>query len=225
MRRFIVLGLGHFGFNVAKKLFENGKEVIAIDIDRNVVQSIKEFATQAIVADASDKDVLESVGAKDADVAVISLGDRLDTNILATFYLKEMGVTEIVAKVLTEDHAKVLKTIGATDVIFPDRDMAIRLAERLSNPNVLDQIEFMEGYSVVEIEAPPIFYGITLEEAKIRNKYELTVVLIKRGSDQVLIAPKAEDKIEMNDVLVLLGEDSKIESFKEIAYKNGKKSE
>lgn len=225
MRRFIVLGLGHFGFNVAKKLFENGNEVIAVDIDRNVVQSIKEFATQAIVADASDRDVLESVGAKDADVAVISLGDRLDTNILAAFYLKEMGVSEIVAKVLTEDHAKVLKTIGATDVIFPDRDMAIRLAERLSNPNVLDQIEFIEGYSVVEIEAPSMFLEMTLEEAKIRNKYELTVVLIKRGSNKVLVGPKAEDKIEKNDILVLLGEDSKIEAFKEIACTNNKNSD
>ncbi len=218
MRKFAVIGLGSFGFNVAKRLYEDGHEVIAIDFDKDIVQEIKEESSQAILTDASERENLEAVGISDIDVAVVSLGEKLDASILVTLYLKEMGIEKIVVKALTEDHAKVLKKIGATDIIFPERDMAIRVAERLSSPTVIDQVEFMEGYSVVEIETPKQFWGVALNDAAIRHTHGLSVVLIKRkGKDgAVLIAPKATDVIGEGDILVLLGEDSLIEKFKEL---------
>lgn len=219
MRRFAVIGLGHFGFNVAKRLYEDGHEVIAVDVDRDVVQEVKDFSSQAILADASERETLEVVGIEDVDVAVVSLGEKLDASILVTLHLKEMGIKQIVVKALTDDHAKVLRLVGATDVVFPEKDMAIRIAERLSSPTVLDQVEFMEGYSVVEIEAPKRFRGVALRDADIRHKYGLSVVLIKRSGPEgaVLIAPKATDVIGEGDILVLLGEDALIEKFKELS--------
>ena len=219
MRRFAVIGLGHFGFNAARKLYEDGHDVIAIDISKNRVQEMKESSSQAIVADVSDRETLEAIGINDVDVAVVSLGGKLDASILVTLYLKEMGIREIIVKAITDDHAKVLKMVGASDVVFPEKDMAIRLAERLSSPTVLDQVEFMEGYSVVEIEAPKSFHGADLISVDIRNKFGLSVVLIKKKGEggEVLVAPKATDKIEEGDVLVLLGEDENIEKFKAIS--------
>jgi len=218
MRRFAVIGLGHFGANVARKLYEDGHDVIAIDINRNLVQDMKETSSQAVVADVTERETLAAIGVGDVDVAVISLGERLDASILVTLYLKEMGVKEIVVKAITDDHAKVLKILGATDIVFPEKDMAIRVAERLSSPTVLDQFEFMEGYSVVEIKAPKSFYGADLRSADFRNRYDLSVILIKRKGPEgdVLIAPKATDTVEEGDVLVLLGEDASIEKFKDV---------
>ena len=216
MRRFAVIGLGHFGFNVARRLFEEGHEVIAIDMNKNLVQDVKDYCSQSIVADVSERETLEALGIDGVDVAVVSLGEKLDASILATLYLKEMGIREIVVKALTDDHAKVLKLIGATETVFPEKDMGVRIAERLSSPTVLDQVEFMEGYSVVDIEAPEKFWGLSLREADIRQLYGLSVVLIRRKGAKrgVLIAPRATDKIEEGDVLVLIGEDELIEKFK-----------
>ena len=218
MRRFAVIGLGHFGFHVARRLYEDGHEVIAVDRDADAVKEIEEYVTEAVVTDASERENLEAIGIGEVDVAVVSLGERLDASILVTLYLKEMGVKRIVVKALSEDHAKVLTTIGATDVVFPERDMALRVAERLSTPTVLDQMEFMEGYSVVEMEAPKILHGMALRDADIRNRYGLSVVLIKRKGPggKVIVAPKAADVIEEGDVLVLLGEDAMIEKFKKL---------
>lgn len=219
MRRFAVIGLGHFGFNVAKRLYDDGHEVIAIDMNKELVQEIKPHCTQSVVADVSDRETLEAIGMGDVDVAVVSLGEKLDASILVTLYLKEMDIGQIVVKALTDDHAKVLKIIGATDIVFPEKDMAIRVAERLSTPTVIDQVEFMEGYSVVEIEAPQKFWGVTLREAEIRHLYDLSVILIRKKGEKghVLIAPKATDIIEEGDILVLLGEDSDIEKFKTLS--------
>lgn len=218
MRRFAVIGLGHFGYHVARRLFEEGHEVIAIDRNKILVDAMNGFSTQAIVADVSEREIVESLGIRDIDVAVVSLGEKLDVSILVTLYLKELGIGQIVVKATTDDHAKALKMVGATDIVFPEKDMAIRVAERLSSPNVFDQIGFMEGYSIVEMEAPEIFRGVALKDSDIRNKYGLSIVLIRRnGPEGAVLAPKASDKIEEGDILVLLGEDKCIEEFKKLS--------
>ncbi len=218
MRRFAVIGLGHFGFNVAKKLYENGHDVIAIDIDGEAIQEVKEHCSQAVMTDASERENLEALNINDVDVAIVSLGSKLDASILITLYLKEMDIQEIVVKALSLDHGKILKMLGATEIIYPEKDMAIRVAERLSSPTVLDQVEFMDGYSVVEIEAPQLFWGLSLRDVEIRNKYGLSVILIKRKDvKNAFTAPKASYTIEKGDILVLLGEDSCVEKFKGIS--------
>jgi len=219
MRRFAVIGLGHFGFNVARRLYEDGHEVIAVDMNKDLVQEVKTYCSQSVVADVSERETIESIGINDVDVAVVSLGEKLDASILVTLYLKEMGIGQIVVKALTNDHAKVLKVIGATDIVFPEKDMAIRIAERLSTPTVIDQVEFMEGYSVVEIEAPKKFWHVALRDAEIRHRYGLSVILIRKkgGKGDILISPKATDVIDEGDILVLLGEDGDIEKFKALS--------
>ncbi|MDH3975762.1 MAG: TrkA family potassium uptake protein [Deltaproteobacteria bacterium] len=219
MRRFAVIGLGHFGFNVARRLYDDGHEVIAIDMNKDLIREVKPFCSQSVMADASDRETLEAIGIEEVDVAVVSLGEKLDASILVTLYLKEMGISQIVVKALTDDHARVLKIIGATDIVFPEKDMAIRVAERLSTPTVIDQVEFMEGYSVVEIEAPKKFWGVALRDAEIRHTYGLSVILIRKkgGKGDILISPKAIDVIDEGDVLVLLGEDGDIEKFKALS--------
>ncbi len=218
-RYFAIIGLGSFGYHVAKRLYELGHDVIALDHNKDPVQSIKDFSTQAIIADASDKETLSSLGMKDVDVAVVSLGDKMDTSSLVTLYLKELGVKEIVVKALTLDHGIMLELIGATKVIFPERDIAIRTAERLSAPNILDQITFLEGYSVVELDAPKELLGKTLKEANVRANYGIAIVVIKRKTladlpAKVIIAPHADERITEGDLLVIIGEDEKLNTFK-----------
>ncbi|MDT8317224.1 MAG: TrkA family potassium uptake protein [bacterium] len=219
MRRFAVIGLGNFGFNVARRLYEDGHDVIAIDLNKDIIQQVKEYSTQSIIADATERGTLETLGIDDTDVAVVSLGEKLDASILVTLHLKEMGVGKIIVKALTGDHAKVLGLIGATEVVFPERDMAIRLAERLSCPTVLDQVEFKEGYSVLEIETPRKFWGLTLKDAGIRNQFNLSVILIRKGGAEgaAIIAPGPDDVIVEGDVLVLIGEDEFVEKFKNLS--------
>ncbi len=218
-RFFTIIGLGSFGFNVAKRLFELGHDVIAIDIDKDTVQDIRDFSTQAIIADASDKETMISLGLKDVEVAVVSLGDKMDTSALVTLYLKELGVKEIVVKALTLDHGKMLELIGATKIIFPERDIAIRTAERLSAPNIFDQITFLEGYSVVELTAPKELWNKTLKEANVRANYGIAIVVIKRKMladlpAKVLIAPPASERIQEGDLLVIIGDDERLNKFK-----------
>jgi trk system potassium uptake protein TrkA len=218
-RHFAIIGLGSLGFYVAKRLYELGHDVIAIDINKDIVQEIRAFSTQAIIADAADKETMKSLGLEDVDVAVVSLGEKMDTSALVILYLRELGVQEIVVKALTLDHGKMLELIGATKVVFPERDMAIRTAERLSAPNILDQIAFLEGYSVVELDSPKELWDKTLKEANVRANYGIAIVVIKRQMladlpAKVIIAPHADERRLEGDTLVIIGEDEKLNKFK-----------
>ncbi|HPD60776.1 MAG TPA: TrkA family potassium uptake protein, partial [Thermodesulfobacteriota bacterium] len=140
MKRFAVIGLGNFGFYAAKALFEDGHEVIAIDKDKDRVQDIDPHSTEAVVLDATDKDALKSLGLENMDAVVVSTGTSITTSILVCLYLQEIGVKKILAKALDEDHEKILKRVGATEIIHPEREMALRVSRSLSRPNVLDFI-------------------------------------------------------------------------------------
>lgn len=216
MRQFAIIGLGNFGLNVARTLYQKGHEVIGIDIDKNAVQRANEFTSQAIVADATNKEALAELGLKDVDVAVVALGERLDASILATLYLKELGVKEIIVKAISDDHAKVLEKIGATEVIFPERDMAIKAANRLSSPNLVDYLPLAKDHSIQEFPASNSFVGKPLRDLKLRNKYGVTVIAAKNNiTDEVNIAT-AEYIVKKDDLLVVIGKDKDIEAVKQI---------
>ncbi|MGH7340619.1 MAG: potassium channel family protein, partial [Candidatus Rokuibacteriota bacterium] len=168
MAFFTVIGLGRFGSNVARALYERGEEVLAVDRDPERVHEIRPFSSQALVADVRDREALVQAGAGDADAAVVSVGQEMEASILVTLYLRELGIKKIIAKALTLDHAKVLKRLGASEVVFPERDMAYRLAERLATPNVFERIAVSEGVSAVELAAPAAVVGQTLREAALR---------------------------------------------------------
>ena len=219
MRRFAVIGLGHFGAHVARTLYEAGKSVIAIDLDGEAVQGLAEHSTQAVVADATERHTLESLGVGEVDAAIISLGSRMDVIILAALHLKEMGVPFIAVKALSEEHGRILRALGVHEVIHPEKDMAIRLANRLARTDVVDFLPLLPGYSIIEVKAPPEFVGRTLRDLALRNTLNVQLVAIQSGDDDqknINIIPRAEDVIREDDLLILLGEDRDLDRIKDI---------
>jgi trk system potassium uptake protein TrkA len=212
--KFSVIGLGSFGSNVAKTLYEMGHEVVAIDEEKSKVDDMKDAATHAVQMNAADKENLQAVGITDMDVVVVSLGPDMESSVLTTLYLKEMAVRRIVAKALTEDHAKILEAVGATEVIYPEKDMAIKTALRLSNPNILEYLPLISGLTVQEIAAPEKFIGKSLKELDLRNKYDIQVMAIKGIiPEKTTFMPKADFVIKDSDILIILGEEKQLKKF------------
>ncbi|MCK4932532.1 MAG: TrkA family potassium uptake protein [Candidatus Aminicenantes bacterium] len=212
--KFSVIGLGSFGSNVAKTLYEMGHEVVAIDEEKSKVDDMKDAATHAVQMNAADKENLQAVGITDMDVVVVSLGPDMESSVLTTLYLKEMAVRRIVAKALTEDHAKILEAVGATEVIYPEKDMAIKTALRLSNPNILEYLPLISGLTVQEIAAPEKFIGKSLKELDLRNKYDIQVMAIKGIiPEKTTFMPKADFVIKDSDILIILGEEKQLKKL------------
>jgi len=209
MKQFIVLGLGRFGSAVATTLVELGHEVLGVDNDEERVDNLKDKITQVVQADITEEKVLKELGVKNFDTAIIGIGSDLETSILVTMMLKEMGLKYIIAKAQNNLHAKILKKIGVDKVVFPERDMGARIAQRLINPNIKDYIELEPDYNVIEIEALPEFVDNTLSELDLRNKYGINVLGIKRN-DSFNISPRAKDVIKKGDFLIVIGETKKI---------------
>ncbi|MEA2109792.1 MAG: TrkA family potassium uptake protein [Pseudomonadota bacterium] len=218
MRLYVVIGIGNFGYYTAQHLFELGSEVMVIDSNKERIQSIKDQASRAVVADATDREVLERLGVPDVDVAVVSVGDRLDTSILITLYLKEMGVKEVVVKAVTEDHGKILKKIGASTVIFPERDSGVRLANSLSSSNVIEHLPLSEGYSILEMAASKKLVGKTLKELRLRNRFGIQVIAIKElVPERMHMPPDPDFVIKDSDLLIVVGQDESLESLKKLS--------
>ncbi|MBN2333484.1 MAG: TrkA family potassium uptake protein [Deltaproteobacteria bacterium] len=215
MRLFVVIGLGSFGYYAAKRLYALGQEVMVIDHDKELVQSIKDQVSRAVVADATDRESLERLGLADVDVALVSVGDRLDTSILITLYLKEMGVKEVVVKAVTDDHGKILEKIGASMVIFPERDSGVRLADRLGSENVIEHLPLSEGYGIMEMAADKGIIGQTLRTLKLRNRYGIQVIAIKEMvPERMHFPPDPDFVIKDSDMLIVVGPDEGLEALK-----------
>ncbi len=203
-KQFVIIGLGRFGSSIAKTLYSLGNDVLAIDRDEDVVQEISDNVTHAVQLDATDENALRSLGIRNFDVAVVTIGNNIQSSIMATLLVKELGVKYIIAKGNNDLHAKVLTKIGADRVILPEKDMGIRVAHNLVSANILDYIELSENYSIMEIQALNEWSSKTLSELKLRSKYGINVMAIKRG-DKVNLSPAADDKIEENDIIVAIG--------------------
>jgi trk system potassium uptake protein TrkA len=206
MKQFAIIGLGNFGYYLATNLYEKRHTVLAIDKNINPVQEIKDKVTQAVVADATDIRTLESLGIKQMDAAVVCIGSVISDSILATLNLKDIGVKRVFAKAVTKSHGRILHKIGALEVIFPEKDQAISLAERLHNPNILDYLPFLEGYSIVELLSPQSFVGKDLKELNLINRYGVQILAIKKILPEKLnMIPKAQYVLKDGDILILLG--------------------
>lgn len=211
-KKFCVIGLGSFGFYVVATLYDAGHEVTAIDTDRDKVQAVKDLCDFAIMGDAANKEFLASHSVHEMDAVVVSTGDRSHLATLVTLYLKELKVKRILVKALSEDHGRILERVGATDVIYPEKDTAIRVARNMSSPNVLEFIPLAEEYSLSETEPPKHFLGKTLIELDLRKKYQLTVIAIKDVlTDQFIPAPPPTHLIKDSDVLIILGKTDDID--------------
>jgi trk system potassium uptake protein TrkA len=215
MGKFVVLGLGNFGIYLAKSLFEVGKEVIAVDRNKERVQKAQEFCSYALVGDATDKSMLDSIGVEKGDTVMVSLGDNISASVLVTLYLKDLDVQNVHVKIISEDHGRVLEKIGATEVIFPERDLAKKVAQTLSSPNVIDYLPLTGEYDIVEIAPPKDFIGKTLAELRLRNKYNISILAV-RGlvPESITMNPGGSFTVKDSDILIVLGKPDDIEKIK-----------
>lgn len=202
--QFVILGAGRFGSSVAIKLMDLGQEVMVVDSSEDTIQSIADKVTYAVQADVTDENAIRSLGIRNFDTAVVTIGSNIQASILATLMVKELGIKRVVAKAQTEMHAKVLYKIGADRVVFPEREMGIRVAKNLTSSNVMDFIELAPEYSIVEIAPLFEWIGKSIIELDLRGKYGLNVMAIRKGADiNISVMPK--DVIESGDVLVVIG--------------------
>lgn len=217
MGRFAVIGLGKFGFHLAKALFEHGHEVLAIDHDKERVQAVQPFSTQAVVADVRQRDVLKTLGIEQMDAVLVSTGDDIASSILITLYLKELKVKRILAKAVNEDHGKILERIGATEVIHPEKEMAIKTAASISTPNILDFVPMVENYSLVELAPPKAFVGKTLGGLDLRVKYNIYVIGIKEVlTGNFVLVPPADFLVKDSDILFIIGHQDNIAKLEKL---------
>jgi trk system potassium uptake protein TrkA len=215
VKRVVVIGLGIFGFHIAKELYENGMEVIAIDKSKEVIQKIKDFSSKAVVADAREKEVLESIGIQEEDIVIVSFGEDLSSSTLLTLHLKELNVKRIIVKAPNEDHKRILQKVGATEVIIPEREMAGKVAKSLISPNVIDYIPVSEDYNISEIAPPASFIGKSIAELNLRNRYHIEVIAIRDVlSDKITLVPQASSVIKDSDILVVIGKEPDIKKIK-----------
>jgi len=214
-RTFAVIGLGRFGSAMAATLVELGQEVIGIDSDEERVQAMADLVSQAVALDSTDEKALRSAGVQDVDVAVISIGENIESSLLAVMQVRDLGVSTIIAKAVTPLHGRILERLGVTRVIYPERDMAMRVAHSLVVPNVTDYIELSKDFSIVELPAPNDWVGKSLKELALRPRFGLTLIAIKRrshtGDGEITnVAPSADDVIQANDLLALLGDNDRL---------------
>ena len=212
-KHYAVIGLGRFGFSVAKTLAKYDAEVIAIDSEEERVKKAADFVTYAVQLDAIDEKALRSVGVQNVDTAIVSIGENIEASILVVMLLKELGIRNIIAKAVTTLHGKVLQNLGVNRIIFPERDMAIRVAHSLIRPSVLEQLELSQEYSIVELPTPDNLIGKTLKDTQLRTRYGVNLIAIKRRittekgiiKDSWNVNPLPTDTIEKEDILVLIG--------------------
>lgn len=213
-KQFAVIGLGRFGFSISRTLAQMGYEVLAIDVNEDRVNDIIEDVTYAVQMDAMDEQALKSMGIRNFDVVIVAVGHDMQASILITVMLKEMGVKKVVAKARTDLQGKVLQKVGADLVVFPERDMAVRVAHALVSHNILDQINLSPDYSIVELVVPRVFVGKSLQETDLRRKFGVSVLAIRRGHD-VIISPGAKQHLEEDDILVIIGRNDRLKDFED----------
>ena len=214
-KQFIVIGLGRFGTSVAETLYALGNDVLAVDIDEERVQNIADRVTHAVQVDANDEASLRALGIGNFDVAIISIGSDIQADILSTLLVKEMNVKHIITKANNAMHAKVLYKIGANRVIFPERDMGIRVAHNLCSSSILDYIELSPDFSIAEIVTPKDWVGSSLKELNLRVRYGINVVAIKRDND-INVSPSAEEIITEGDIIVAIGGTAELNSIERL---------
>ncbi|MCS7220681.1 MAG: TrkA family potassium uptake protein [Anaerolineae bacterium] len=213
-KSFLIIGLGRFGESLACALIEAGHEVLGVDRDPAVVQALANQLTHVVQADATQEDVLRSLGVNNFDAVIVGSAGNFESSTLITLSLKQLGARHIVAKALTDMQAEVLRRVGADEVILPEREAGLRLARRLTAPNILEYLALGPDLSVAELVAPDFLTGKTLGELDVRRRYRVTVLLIKNG-DRLVISPDPDDRIEAGDVLVVVGRDADIQRLRQ----------
>ena len=222
MERFAVIGLGRFGKRLAILLSDAGAEVIAVDIDRELVDQVRDNVTVAVALNATDPEALRSQGIDRVDVAIVGMGDAFEDTVMTTVLLKQLGVSRVISRAATEIRASILRRVGADDVVNPERESAHRWCNQLLAPEIVSQFELGEGFSLAQIVAPESFYGKTLAELSLRQKHNVNIVAIRRKDstedfdeerEAVISLPMADTLIKPGDLLLLVGSDESMRAF------------
>lgn len=204
-----ILGLGRFGGTLAKELESLNQEVLGVDIDEELVQKHSNYLTHTVIADVSDMEVLKSLSLNQFDTVVVSIADDIRTSLMTTMLLKELNISHIIAKAKDSLHGKMLEKIGADVVIYPERDMALRLAQQVIRENVVDYLKIAPDVGLVELEVPEMLIGVPLKDSKLRESYNLSVVAVKVG-DEVEVPPNPTRPLTALDKLLIIGHDEDI---------------
>jgi K+ transport systems, NAD-binding component len=211
-KTFGVIGLGRFGYHVARTLAQGGAEVIACDVDEEKVREVSEYVSLAYVLDATDAKALKESGIANVDTAVVSIGENIEASILIVVQLKELGVKEVVAKAITPLHGKVLEKLGVDRVVYPEKEMAIRVAHSLLVGEFIEEIPIGEKHSLFELKAFDFMLGKTLRELDVRRRFGVSVLAIKRG-ENLIVNPVGDEKVLPGDILVVLGTTEQLSSM------------
>lgn len=201
---FVVFGLGKFGRSVAQTLTQNGCDVLAIDKNEETIQEVSDFVTHAVQADVTDADALAALGIRNFEVAVIAISNDMQSSIMSTILAKEMGVEYVVAKAQNDIHKRVLEKVGADRVIFPEREIGVRIANNLTSDSFVDFIELSDDFSIVELEVKEQWKGKTLRELDMRNEYGLNVIGMRQGATMT-ITPGPDKLLELGEILIVIG--------------------
>lgn len=212
MKQIIVIGCGRFGSAAAKALTKLGHDVMVVDSSTEIIKEISEYVAHAVQMDAIDEASFRTIGLRNFDVAIIAIGSDIQASIMATLIAKEAGVPVVIAKAANETHGRVLNKIGADKVIYPERDMGVRVAYSLVTPNILDVIEFSPDYSIIEVVAFEEWEGKSLREINVSREYGMTVLAIKTG-EKINMVPSGDSMIKKGDVVVLLGSNSNLKKI------------
>jgi trk system potassium uptake protein TrkA len=214
LNQFIIIGLGRFGSSLGSELIKLGYEVLGVDRDEEKVQELSSVLTHAVVADATEEEVLRSLGARNFDCGVVAIGDDIQASILATILLKDLGIKKVVAKAVSDLHGRVLERLGVDRIIYPERDMGVRVAHQLVSPNLLDYIELSKQYTIAELTVPQCLSGKSLNDVNPRGRFGCSIVAINKPKG-IIIAPVANDVLLQDDVMVVIGTNHQIEQFQE----------
>jgi trk system potassium uptake protein TrkA len=230
-RHVAVIGLGVFGSNVVRYLYELGVEILGIDKDERKVENVKQYLKLPVVADATDPKQLQDAGvtSENIDVAIIGIGENVETSIYVTLLLKEAGINRVIARALNNQHAKILAKIGVDRIVYPEANAAEQLSRSLVAPNIIEEFELSPEYSITEIVSPKSFYNKSLKELDVRAKYKVIIIAIKRKTpvlvdetgetdlkEEIILVPNPEEEIIEGDTLIIAGKNEDINKLRSL---------
>ena len=206
-----IIGMGRFGEAQAVTLAEAGKEVIVVDRDENKIKEMRQYTEHAFICGNLSSETLREIGIQNCDVVIICIGEQVDISILTTMSVIEMGVPRVISKAVSSEQGAVLKKLGA-DVVYPERDMALRLGKRLISSTFLDYVSLCDSVEIRQIQLPDSLAGRSVEQSQLRRRYKLNMIAIERdGQTNIEIAP--DDILQKGDVIVVIGKVNNIDAF------------
>lgn len=216
MKNILILGLGYFGLSLVRELSQSQHDIIVIEEDQERAELVKDLAGQVIVANAASKDLLKKF-AINIDCAIVCISEKVDSSVLITYHLKEIGVKKIIAKATTVDHGEILKSVGADEIIFPEDEVARRVARNLISPDILDVLQLSDEFDIIELPVPDKFLTKTIRELQIRNTYEIDLLAVKNPlTGQIKLMPPPDYRFNPDDVMIFIGGSGSAQKLSEL---------